>query len=447
MVDSSRNIQLVAWAVLMAAFGAFLAVIIGGPVWAGHFVQTAMAAQKGQVESKAGSVVLEAGGNMRVLAAGDDPAELGEGWTVETLPGTEAFVDLSDRDARPPRPGPTLHLEAGTWLEVRQLRRPRFAISQAARRVALAVRPGGVGEAGLAAGTTWDAARLEIATPFGRVDVAPRSRARLAFSAEPRRAAGTIEVMTPTRRLRVIGIEGAVTVTNASGWVVLGPAARSDVYAHGPPSRPVIGPENVMPNGRFRTAPEAGGWEFGRYAVADAPTLGQATHEILRGGRSVIRFRRVGAAGTSADLFYMQDLDVDVRHARAISVTAELRVINQSLPGGGLGGPEGASEYPLILRLRTADADGNACEWPVGFYALPPDPGSAYRTDNGVSVPLESWFTFQSGNLLDAANPFAFANRFRPCARPARLLRVEVRASGHDYESEIDTVEVWVVPN
>ena len=45
------------------------------------------------------------------------------------------------------------------------------------------------------------------------------------------------------------------------------------------------------------------------------------------------------------------DGDLDVRRAQFIGISAVLRVLEQSLPGGG----ELDSEYPLILRLRSVD--------------------------------------------------------------------------------------------
>jgi hypothetical protein len=141
-------------------------------------------------------------------------------------------------------------------------------------------------------------------------------------------------------------------------------------------------------------------------------------------------------------MYYRQGLGADVSRARAISVTAELQVLGQSVPGGGARG----TEYPLILRLHTENADGEQCDWITGFYAVAPEPGSEYRTDNGVSVPPGEWTRFASGDLFDAGNALAFGNREPPCDRPAKLLWVEISASGHDYESLIDSLEVWVEP-
>ena len=428
---------------LLASFMAFLAIAIGGPMWLRHFVLTATVDQEASVESKGGTLSISSGDEMRTLDASAPPRRVAEGWVIETLPGARAFIDFSERHGDTQRLGPTVNLEPGTVLRLDTVRRPRFAIGRAPRQIELAAQPSLAGAAGLEVGTTWDAARLAITTPNGRVELAPESSARLMFIGPRGGGEGVGESISTTVRLRVIGVEGTVTVTNAGGQIALEPDQRTDVTFGQAPSAPTSGPENVVENSRFREPPESAGWEFGRYPDAQ-PVPGEANHEILRGGRSAVHFRRTGSHGTSADLYFRQNLDVEVDRARAISVTAEVRVREQSIPGGGAAG----TEYPLIIRLRTESQSGEQCEWPVGFFAVAPEPESGYRTDNGLQVPLGEWYTFASGDLLDPDNPLAFVNRLdcAPRLPPARLMRIEIRASGHDYDSEIDGVEVWMAP-
>lgn len=441
MDTGSRNLQIVAWSVLWATLAAWLAVVIGGPMWARAYLRSAMVDYEATVACKAGSVALSAGNDMGVLTPDQGARALSEGWSVETLGGAQAFLDFSDRAPGSDDLGPTVTLDAGIRLNVVEIRKPRFRWGQSPRRVVLAARPTTDQPGGLSVGTPWDATVVRIQTPHGRVDLAPESRARLGFRRMPADAqAGAGAPAADT--LRVLAAEGTVTVTNAAGLVVLTPGSRTDVVLGHAPLAPTSGAENVVVNGGFRVPPEPNGWEGGRYTANAGVSAGEARHEILRLGRSIVRFHRTGSEGTSADLYYRQALDVPVGAGAAISVTAELRVLGQSIPGGGAAG----TEYPLIIRLRTEDATGDQCEWPVGFYAVAPEGDGAYRTDNGVLVPLGEWHTFASGDILDPANPLGLANRVPPCNPPVRLLRVEIRASGHDFESELDSVAVWVDP-
>ncbi len=443
-----RNIQLVAWSVLLAAFAAFLALAIGGPLWALHYLRTAVVAQQATAESESGAISIRSGDEIQAL---DDaaPRPVAEGWTIETFPGSRAFIDFSGAQGDREQLGPTVSLEPGTIVRIDGMRQPRFAWGQAPRRIELSAEAGLSGSGGLVAGTTWDDARLAITTAYARIDLAPESSARIelhpaAVGSGDLPAGDSSQQSGDLARapLRVVGTEGTITVTNASGQVVLGPDQRTDVRADRSPTTPASGPENIVTNGRFREVPEGNGWEFRRYYPDTPPSLGEASHEILRGGRSVVHFRRAGAEGTSADMYYRQDLGTDVSRARAISITAELQVLGQSVPGGGARG----TEYPLILRLHTENAAGEQCDWTTGFYAVTPEPGSEYRIENGITVPLGQWYRFASGDLLDTGNSLAFESRDPPCDRPSRLLWVEISASGHDYESEIDSLEVWVAP-
>jgi hypothetical protein len=430
-----RNIQVAAWSVLLGAFAAFLVLLIGGPLWARHFLRTETVAQEATVESESGTISIRSGDGMQALDVTAAPRRVAEGWVVETFPDSRAFLDLSAEGDE--RLGPTVNVEPGTIVRIETMAGPRFRWGQSPRRITLAAQPGLSGSGGLTVGTTWDDARLAIDTPYARVELAPESSARIVFGL----AAGSAALP-----LRVIGAEGTITVTNAAGQAVLGPDQRTDVQAGRAPASPATGPENIVHNSRFREDPLGNGWEFRRYYPDAPPTVGEARHEIRRGGRSVVHFRREGAEGTSADMYFRQSLGsetgTDISRARAISVTAELQVLGQSVPGGGARG----TEYPLIVRLHTEDARGEQCDWAVGFYAVAPEPGSEYRTDTGVQVPLGEWHRFGSGNLLAPDNTLGFENHVPPCGRPAKLLWIEFSASGHDYDSLIDSLDVWVEP-
>lgn len=434
-----RNLQWVAWSVLLAASLVFLGLVIGGPWWAYRSYQSATAPQRAWVESKSGALKLSAGEDNLILESGTPGQSVQEGWVVETLPNARAFVDLSDPE-RAASPGPILNLDGGTVLALNTMRRPRFAGSGARRQLVLGARAAPGRSTSLDAAASWDDAALRIETPVGNVDFGPESRARLEFAPLPLEP-GAAE---PRSLLRVIAVQGPITVTNAGRAVGLAADQRTEVLPEGVPAAPRSGPQNMVVNGSFREDPLSRGWVLDRYFFGDPPTQGQASHQLQRGGRSVVRFEREGAEGTSADVYLRQDLDLDLRHATRIQVIADLRVIAQSLPGGGMGGSEGASEYPLILRLRTENHAGQECEWPVGFYAVAPEPGSPFRSDNGVQVAAGEWTRFDSGNLMDPDNPGGFALRTPDCDPPARLVRIEIRASGHDYQSEIDSVGVWV---
>jgi hypothetical protein len=390
-----------------------------------------------------------------VLLPGDGERSLGEGWAVlSTDMASEAFISIADGADGDDQPGTVISLQPQTQLILDRVRRPRFALGRTTPELRLTVRATTAHAGGLTASSTWGPRSFQIQAQdpsgetLGEMVLAPDSRLTLDFM--------------DTGDFRAIGERGLVTVTNRVGQVRLGPRERSLVRRGAAPETPLSGPQNVVRNDGFDNDLYPDSWAFGQ-RLPDRPVdPGKAYRTVSIGmpgspSRSVIRFERHGSEGSSADLFFQQRLhldlpagagseaeapddELDVRRARFIGISAVLKVLEQSLPGGG----QRDSEYPLILRLRSIDRSApnpDGCEWIVGFYAVPPPPG-VQPPATGVLVPRGDWYAFQSGNLLDASNPQGFANR--GCPVPTHLLRVEVGTSGHDYVSEIDQLAVWV---
>lgn len=196
MDTGSRNLQIVAWSVLWATLAAWLAVVIGGPMWARAYLRSAMVDYEATVACKAGSVALSAGNDMGVLTPDQGARALSEGWSVETLGGAQAFLDFSDRAPGSDDLGPTVTLDAGIRLNVVEIRKPRFRWGQSPRRVVLAARPTTDQPGGLSVGTPWDATVVRIQTPTG-ASTWRRSRAPAWGSAACRRTRKPVRVRPP----------------------------------------------------------------------------------------------------------------------------------------------------------------------------------------------------------------------------------------------------------
>ncbi|MBK7782819.1 MAG: hypothetical protein IPJ58_18975 [Ardenticatenia bacterium] len=455
MPPLARNSQGVAWTVLLASFGVFLLLVIGGPFAVLRYLRSATKVPAVQVEAVRGALQVSHGVEEGVLLPGDGERKLAEGWAVLSADAaSEAFISIADGDGGDDQPGTVISLQPQTQLMLERLRRPRFVLGRGMPELDLTARATQPFAGGLTVSSAWGLRKVRIRAQdpagiaLGELDLAPDSRARLDFMAEG--------------AFRVMGQRGVVTVTNAVGKVLLGPQERSLIRRGAAPDAPQTGPQNVVRNDGFDNDLRPDTWAFGQ-RLPDRPVdVGRAYRTTSEGPsgsdrRSVIRFERRAAAGSSADLFFQQRLrldppsgemadptaadgDLDVRRAQFIGISAVLRVLEQSLPGGG----ELDSEYPLILRLRSVDRaaqNQDGCEWMVGFYAVPAPPG-AQAPKKGVLVTPGEWHAFQSGNLLELGNPQGFADR--GCPVPTHLIRIEVGTSGHDYLSEIDQLAVWV---
>ncbi len=421
--DPARRIQLIAWAVVLAAFGVFVALLVGLPWLARRYVLTATVAEPALAEPKSGTLAVESRSGILVLREGEGPLEVYEGATISTDSSARGFVRFFD--------GSTVSLDPNAQVTLERMREPRFAAGDGLRRIDLHVAGPPSAETRLWAGTTWGDLVFTVSTDeYGTVTLAPESHARIDIGAE---------------QLTVQLQDGEATVTSAGVSESLRGDERLYVEVGDAPSSPVKGPQNLVLNADFDEPPmEENGWIFERWPAREQTTSpGTSRHRIEAGDRTVITFDRIGSEGSSADMFYRQFLgDVDVAYSSFIGVTATLRIADQSLPGGGTL----YTEFPVIVKL-IFEADEDDHEWSVGFYVVPPDlpdTGDYLLTAHHVEVPRDEWYTFESGNLLDETNPFGFAQQDSPLPRPAILKRVEVVASGHDYSSRIDSVRVWV---
>lgn len=429
MHDAERRIQLVAWGVLLASFAAFLLVVVGGPVLAWRLAQGASVVEPATVRVRVGNLGVEHGDRRDILGQGDPPTAVREGARLALLgaEGSSAFVRFFD--------GTAAMLERHGRLELSVMRRPRFPIADRPPEIVLGLDDDGAG-ATLTVSTPYaapgaPAARIHVATPHASVRLAPDARVRFSLDAGSLRLAVDVGEAWVTAPVGAAAGH-AVTVRVARGERTVVPAGRI-------PSAATDALEDLVANGDFTVPPRReNGWS--RVPPGDARPIAPPTlmHAADADGRTYIRLRRVGSNRTPADIVLGQALPVDVHDATSLAVQATLRIDAQSLPGGG----DNAQEFPLILTLVAEDAQGDEFTIPMRFYAVLPDPAAAEFAgarveERDVLVPLGEWYTFDSGELRDGSSPFA------PGRVPVRLRRLEIKASGHDFDARLDQVAVF----
>jgi hypothetical protein len=418
LAPGGRSVEVTAWAVLLGALALFALCLVGIPYLLLQFAQRATVGEEAVVESKDGSVMLESStGITLVLASTQRKPDVPEGITVTTYPKAKAFIRLFDDSV--------VHLRPGTAVGLRQMRQPRFEAGGSGRRIRLYARPANGGPAVLTVGTTDGDLLLEVDTPQGQVRVGPGAQARLQITDEA---------------MSVVGVAGEVQVAGAGQTLWLENNQRTTVPTGQAPSPPTGDPEPVVRNGEFDAPVEDPPWELRYDPVTEASRV---VPDTLSDDRSVIRFERTGSAGRPGDIYFRQPLVRDVADDTHLSISADLRVLAQELAGGGIR----ATEFPVIVSLiYYTDENDDPQVWQTGFYAKPlaEDDSTSTALDEQITqqVPLGEWYAFDSGNLFDSANPRGFEALGLP--RPTRLGRIEVKASGHDLESEVDQVGVWV---
>jgi hypothetical protein len=429
----NRGIQAAAWAVLLGALLTCAVIAAGVPWVANGYAQAATIQEDALVERRDGSVTLVRGDRSVVLdASGLQAAYAPEGTSITTLADGRALVRLFDES--------TVNMEPGTHLRVASTRRARFSWGDAVPRVVLEVRPEGDNQARLTMGTTWLGTQLEVRAGDATVTLEPESHARLLVDGD---------------RAFVHALSGRVGVTSAGKRVSLAADKVTEVVRGAAPLAPAPALANLIADGNFRR-PLRIAWAV----RSEGEPLGTA-RTAVDDGRTILQMERADSQGRPGDIVLDQSLSShDLSGASYLGLTVTLRIAGQSLAGGG----ERDIEYPLMTKLVLERQDGSEdSPWEVGFYADDPgteEPPSGELGVTGIPVPRGEWVTFGTGNLLDPSstpvllgpdgqvltNPaveaaFEAVERFE--ALPRRLLRFEMKGSGHDWSTQVDHLGLW----
>lgn len=150
--------------------------------------------------------------------------------------------------------------------------------------------------------------------------------------------------------------------------------------------------------------------------------IGETT-TALDEGRPVVHFSRRGSKGTHCESYIYQEINKDVSDLSTLKLSVRLKLLHQSLSGGGYMG----SEYPVLIYIRYRAQEGEAAKV-YGFYY---QNESNNRTDNGIVVPPNQWQEWIAPDNLMALTP-----------RPLQILSLQVSASGWDYESLVSQVSL-----
>ncbi|MCW5849343.1 MAG: FecR domain-containing protein [Anaerolineae bacterium] len=403
-----RHRERLAWLILLSSFTTFLILVIGVPWATRRYLSTAMASQQGDLTVIRGIVLV--GGKGGQPAGITDQARVGEGQVVQTDTESRALLTLFD--------GSTVQVYPNTILSVTTLREPRFAhwgLSQRPDEMTLEVVTGTVkvGVALSAAGRT---------PPLFQV-LSPHMQARLLEGSY------FVDVGAVSTNLHAYTNDALVSDLDGAGSVTLHRAQRTEIPLNGTPGPPLPIEVNLIANGDF-SAPLNGSWRVIVDQGGDGPSVDPDWEILNAGDRQALHFFRRGSEfapgrGNHANIRAVQTLNRNLPDPyTSLKLRAEIRISEQSLSGGGYLD----TEYPLILRLVYKDAGGGEFVWWRGFYIQndggnPTRNGELLRRDVWVPVELE----------LRDINP-----------RPFQIVRLEVMASGWDFESQASDIRLIV---
>jgi ferric-dicitrate binding protein FerR (iron transport regulator) len=390
-ITATTRRERLAWTIVWAALGLFLLSVVSVPLGVRWYVSNAASARPARVEAIRGTVLLKPAGSRQEISA---PArfDLVEGDQIRTTADSQALVSLVD--------GSTVRLWGDSSLRLVRNTSTRF-------------------------NTNRTDIMLEHLTGKLRVEVALLST-----------LARTFQVLTPQSTVWLregsYGIQvsdaetdvsvrlGSASVSGQDRTIELLRGERTVVRTGDSPIGQIPSAQDFVTNGDFAQA--LASWQAANRNVEDG--INGDVSIIQQDGRHIVRFQRRGTS-RHGETFIHQSIDRDVTDLQTLDLGLEVKLLHQSLSGGGWVG----SEYPLALKLRYRDSVGNELTWTRGFYLSNEE---NRPVPNGVLVPGDIWLAYSA----DLFSP----SQVSP--RPAHILWVEIESSGWEYESMVTSIQL-----
>jgi hypothetical protein len=401
---TTRNPQRAAWIILSSAFTTccLLAVLI--PLSVYWYVTTATEPFSTSVTSVRGVVLI-----------GNPVAELStsltDGNSTSVQESTEIATDDTSQAILTFFDDSTLTLYSNTSIILTETRLPRFdSLSSLPARISIEVKQGRVRATSARNRETLD---FNISSPHALIQLNQGS-----FSIET-----DAELTQVTTRL------GQAEVTGDGQTVLLIDGQRAVVQVGNPPSPPLPSAQNLLKNSNFERSDFAETWEIYDINLTEGVTTTVDVVDFL--GRPVLQLQSQGQDNIHTETGVIQQVNKDVRDFQSLRVFADVRLLRQSLPGGGQLG----SEFPIMLHVAYKDANNNDRDWFHGFYYSPaPENYILYDQPDNSSEPIARyiWYPYESVNLLTTLGP----------AKPVYIKSIRIYTSGWIYDAMVSNISL-----
>ncbi|MDP2937619.1 MAG: FecR family protein [Dehalococcoidia bacterium] len=389
-----RGREVLAWGIVWTAFGVFCLTLVGLFLGVRWYMATATDSLDAHLKVVRGTVLVQESRRLDWVAAADGQ-DLPEGIRIRTDDTSQALITLFE--------GTTVNLFPGSEVNVTNLRRLRF-------------QPNSIGLV------------LTYAKGKVRMDVGNGATYKRDFkvlfpeagvTASLLEGSYSIDTDGPTTEIKVR--DGGRALVKASDKEVDVRTGQRTLLGRGqPPTPPAAAAREMAINGRFQDG--LARWTSGNRDVAPKSPLGSVTLIATELGNSV-RFYRSDSNAAHAETYLRQEINQDVSDFRTLRLSLQLKLVNQSLSGGGYMG----SEYPLLVRVLYRAERGDTSIVYAFFYQNEAD----NLTINGTQLPQGEWVSYPVPENLMSIDP-----------SPVRILAVEVTASGHDYESLLKEISL-----
>lgn len=399
-----KNPERVAWMVMLGAFCIFLMLCAVVPLSIRYYLRHATTPKPATLEVIGGTVRVSEP-NVAAPLGVTSSVLLPEGSAIETDENSRGIITFLD--------GSTMILFPATQVTLREMNLSAFPWGIEPVTLIVDLRRGSLR---VGAAPQIQQGNLPIPTRHFEIDT-PHLVADLVEGSY------RIVVEADSSQSQVSVTNGTATVTAQSSSVTVNRGQRTVVRPNEPPIAPTSAAQDLMVNGDFKD-PLPRGWDA--LPGPSAGIVAGIAKEEPSDDLMILHILRSNAGQTSAITGVIQQINKEVSDYRTLSIQADIRVHSQSLSGGGIL----SSEYPIILRLRYRDVYGSEAEWVHGFYI---QNTTNNPTVNGEKILPDVWNPFESGNLLETADP-----------RPFYITSLQIYASGWDYDASISAVHLIV---
>ncbi len=404
MIDLKKNPERTAWIILGAAFGVFCSLAVFVPASIYLYAVSSTEPLAAELTSVRG-IVQYGDVNAETLASSiidGSTALLPEGFAATTNETSQAILTFADDSS--------VTMYGNTAIVLHRSRRPRFGISSNPGQISVEVLRGRIRTTAARDQTELDFA---VTTPHATVRLGQGS-----YSIE----ASDSETQVTTRF-------GVAEVSGDDGSVMLNQGQRAVVRPDAPPSPPLPAAQNLLADSGFSSTGLDDVWET--YAITPIESVTTTASVVVFQNRPVLNLRSQGEDNIHSEVGVIQTVNRDVHDFQSLRVFAEVRLVNQSLPGGGQLG----SEFPIMLHVAYKDAAGNDRDWFHGFYFVPPPENYIlYNQPDNSSERIARfvWYPYESVNLLTTLGP----------AKPVFIKSIRIYASGWIYDSMVANISL-----
>lgn len=397
-----KNPERAAWLILSTAFGIFCTLSILVPSGIYWYIINATRPLTPEVTSVRGTVLL-----------GDPDAELSaslvdgrtvsvqEAFEISTDDTSQAIINIFDDSS--------LTMYSNTEIMLRRVQEPRFGFSPKPTQVMIEVKGGRVRAT---SSRSREDLRFDLDTPHSQIELGQGS-----FSIEVNETETQV-----TNRL------GQSTVIDGHDSVLLYQGQRVVVKPNNSIDGPLPAEQNLLGDSNFNQPLEEI-WE--PYVIRPIEGVTATVNIRTFQGRQVLHLKSQGKDNLHTETGVRYEVNKDVRDFQSLRLFVEVRLIEQSLEGGGRLG----SEFPIMLHIAYEDIEGNERDWFHGFYYRPPpEDYILYNQPDNSSEPIPRyiWYPYESVNLLTTLGP----------TKPAFVKTVHIYASGWIYEAMVADISL-----